>query len=111
MTKNYHHPTFVQYKKSHINLFLLYVIKKKSIREKKKIKEEKNKIGNIIKGKKLKEKKLVAGVLGAALLSAIHGATVENILFENGDGANTFHAFNPTQAFLHLIKKNVIDPL
>jgi hypothetical protein len=49
--------------------------------------------------------------LGAALLSAIHGATVENILFENGDGANTFHAFNPTQAFLHLIKKNVIDPL
>jgi photosystem II P680 reaction center D2 protein len=37
-------------------------------------------------------------VLGAALLCAIHGATVENTLFEDGDGANTFRAFNPTQA-------------
>jgi photosystem II P680 reaction center D2 protein len=35
-----------------------------------------------------------AGVLGAALLCAIHGATVENTLFEDGDGVNTFHAFN-----------------
>jgi photosystem II P680 reaction center D2 protein len=43
--------------------------------------------------------------LGVALLSAIHGAAIENILFENGDGVNTFHAFNPIQAFLHLIKK------
>ncbi|KVI04360.1 Photosynthetic reaction centre, L/M [Cynara cardunculus var. scolymus] len=40
----------------------------------------------------------VAGVLGAALLCAIHGATVENTLFEDGDGANTLRAFNPTQA-------------
>ena len=40
----------------------------------------------------------VAGVLGAALLCAIHGATVENTLLEDGDGANTFRAFNPTQA-------------
>ena len=40
----------------------------------------------------------VAGVLGGALLCAIHGATVENTLFEDGDGANTFRAFNPTQA-------------
>ncbi|KAF6140097.1 hypothetical protein GIB67_001838 [Kingdonia uniflora] len=40
----------------------------------------------------------VAGVLGAALLCAIHGATVENTLFEDGDGANTFRVFNPTQA-------------
>ncbi|KAF9602747.1 hypothetical protein IFM89_030635 [Coptis chinensis] len=39
----------------------------------------------------------VAGVLGAALLCAIHGATMENTLFEDGDGANTFCAFNPTQ--------------
>jgi photosystem II P680 reaction center D2 protein len=38
----------------------------------------------------------VAGVLGAALLCAIHGATVENT-FEDGDGANTFRAFNPTR--------------
>ncbi|KAL7598925.1 hypothetical protein Lser_V15G23214 [Lactuca serriola] len=40
----------------------------------------------------------VAGVLGTALLCAIHGATVENTLFEDGDWANTFRAFNPTQA-------------
>uniref|UniRef100_K3Y2P1 Photosystem II D2 protein n=1 Tax=Setaria italica TaxID=4555 RepID=K3Y2P1_SETIT len=39
----------------------------------------------------------VARVLGVALLCAIHGATVENTLFEDGDGANTFRAFNPTQ--------------
>jgi photosystem II P680 reaction center D2 protein len=31
-------------------------------------------------------------------LCAIHGATVENTLFEDGDGSNTFRAFNPTQA-------------
>ena len=49
--------------------------------------------------------------MGAALLCAIDGATIENTLFEDDDDANTFHAFNPTQAFLHLIKKNVIDPL
>ncbi|KAG6513966.1 hypothetical protein ZIOFF_024303 [Zingiber officinale] len=40
----------------------------------------------------------VAGVLGDALLCAIHGATIENTLFEDGDGANTFRSFNPTQA-------------
>ena len=40
----------------------------------------------------------VAGVLGATLLCAIHGAIVKNTLFEDGDGANTFHAFNLTQA-------------
>nr|QIB72637.1 photosystem II protein D2 [Cyperus glomeratus]QIT06821.1 photosystem II protein D2 [Cyperus fuscus] len=40
----------------------------------------------------------VAGVLGAALLCAIHGATVENTLFEDGDGAHTFRASNATQA-------------
>ncbi|KAI5057158.1 hypothetical protein GOP47_0027173 [Adiantum capillus-veneris] len=39
----------------------------------------------------------VAGVLVSALLCAIHGATVENTLFEDGDSANTFRAFNPTQ--------------
>lgn len=26
-----------------------------------------------------------------------HGATVVDTLFEDGDGADTFHAFNPTQ--------------
>ena len=34
----------------------------------------------------------------SALLCTIHGATIENTLFEDGDGANTFRAFNPTQA-------------
>jgi len=32
----------------------------------------------------------VAGVLGAALLCAIHGATVEKTLFEDGDGIPCF---------------------
>jgi photosystem II P680 reaction center D2 protein len=40
----------------------------------------------------------VAGILGGALLCAIHGATVENTLFEDGDAANTFRAFSPTQS-------------
>ena len=31
----------------------------------------------------------VAGVLGGALLCAIHGATVENTLFEDGEASNT----------------------
>jgi hypothetical protein len=48
--------------------------------------------------------------LGAPLLYAIHSATVENILFKDGDGANIFRAFNQTQVFLHL-KNNIIDPL
>ena len=39
----------------------------------------------------------VVGVLGAPLLCAIHGAIVENTLFDDGDGANTFRAFNPTK--------------
>jgi hypothetical protein len=43
--------------------------------------------------------------LNATLLSAIHGAIVENTLFEDGDDANTFHVFNSTQAFLQLKKK------
>jgi hypothetical protein len=43
--------------------------------------------------------------LDAALLSVIHGAPVKNIFFEDDDSANTFHAFNSTQSFLHLIKK------
>jgi len=43
-------------------------MKKKFSKRRKKFKEEKNKIENILEGKKLKGKKLVAGVLGAALL-------------------------------------------
>ncbi len=31
-------------------------------------------------------------------LCAIHGATVENTIFEDGDSSNTFRAFNPTQS-------------
>lgn len=40
----------------------------------------------------------VAGVLGAALLCAIHGATVQNTLFKDTDGRNTFRGFSTTQA-------------
>jgi photosystem II P680 reaction center D2 protein len=39
----------------------------------------------------------VAGILGGALLCAIHGATVENTLFEDGDAANTFRAYTYNQ--------------
>jgi photosystem II P680 reaction center D2 protein len=35
----------------------------------------------------------VAGILGGALFCAIHGATVENTLFEDSDQSNTFKAF------------------
>jgi hypothetical protein len=45
--------------------------------------------------------------LGAALLCAIHVASLENTLFEDEGAANTFRIFNPTQAFLHL-KKNLL---
>jgi photosystem II P680 reaction center D2 protein len=40
----------------------------------------------------------VTGVLGGALLCAIHGATVENTLFKDSKGFNTFGAFSPTQS-------------
>ena len=36
----------------------------------------------------------VAGILGGALLSAIHGVTVENTLYQDGEQANTFKAFD-----------------
>jgi photosystem II P680 reaction center D2 protein len=39
----------------------------------------------------------VAGILGGALLSAIHGATVQNTLFEDGEAYTTFRAFTPAQ--------------
>jgi photosystem II P680 reaction center D2 protein len=38
--------------------------------------------------------------LDVALLYVINGATIENTLFEDDDGANRFRAFNPTQALL-----------
>ena len=44
--------------------------------------------------RKLKGKKLVTCILGVALLCAIHGAIVENMFFEDGDGAITLCAFN-----------------
>jgi hypothetical protein len=48
--KYYRHPTFLQYKKSHINLFSHYSMEKKlNKRKENKIKEEKNKIENILK--------------------------------------------------------------
>ncbi|WAL59780.1 photosystem II D2 protein (photosystem q(a) protein) [Thermocoleostomius sinensis] len=39
----------------------------------------------------------VAGVLGGALLCAIHGATVENTLFEDTRTYSTFSGYSPTQ--------------
>ena len=39
----------------------------------------------------------VAGILGGALLSAIHGATVVNAIYSDGDSFSTFRAFSPTQ--------------
>ena len=39
----------------------------------------------------------VAGILGGALLSAIHGATVVNTLYRDGESFSTFRAFAPTQ--------------
>ncbi len=39
----------------------------------------------------------VAGVLGGALLCAIHGATVQNTLYEDTRSYNTFGGFSPTQ--------------
>jgi len=39
----------------------------------------------------------VAGLLGGALLSAIHGATVVNTIYADGRSASTFRAFSPTQ--------------
>ncbi|GFP84398.1 photosystem ii d2 protein [Phtheirospermum japonicum] len=39
----------------------------------------------------------VTDLLGATLLCTIHGATIEDTLFEDGNGENTFRAFNPTQ--------------
>ena len=49
--------------------------------------------------------------MGAALQCIIHGATVENILFQDGDNANTFRTFNPTQTSLHLKIYFVIESL
>jgi len=46
MKNNYHHPTFVQYKKCLINLFSLYRMKKLNKKKEKKSKVAK-KIGNI----------------------------------------------------------------
>ena len=50
--KNYHHPTFVQYKKI-TSIYFLFIYEKKFNKIKyKKIKEEKNKIENLSKEKK-----------------------------------------------------------
>jgi photosystem II P680 reaction center D2 protein len=39
----------------------------------------------------------VAGILGGALLSAIHGATVVNTIYQDGLSFSTFRAFSPSQ--------------
>ena len=39
----------------------------------------------------------VAGILGGALLSAIHGGTVINTIYQDSSALTTFRAFSPTQ--------------
>ena len=39
----------------------------------------------------------VAGILGGALLSAIHGATVINTIYQDARAYTTFRAFSPSQ--------------
>jgi photosystem II P680 reaction center D2 protein len=39
----------------------------------------------------------VAGILGGALLSAIHGATVVNTIYQDGSAFTTYRAFSPSQ--------------
>lgn len=39
----------------------------------------------------------VAGILGGALLSAIHGATVINTIYQDGGAYTTFRAFSQSQ--------------
>ena len=39
----------------------------------------------------------VAAILGGALLSAIHGATVVNTIYQDGGSYTTFRAFSSTQ--------------
>jgi hypothetical protein len=77
--------------------FLFAVWKKNSIREKKKhLQRKKKQNWKYLKRKK----KLVIYVLSVALLCAINDTTIKNTLFEDGDSANTFLAFNLTQTFL-----------
>jgi len=56
-----------------MSIYFLFTIWKKKLnkRKEKNLKREKNKIKNILKRKKLKGKKLVVVVLGAALLCAV----------------------------------------
>ena len=56
----------------------------------------------------------VAGVLGAALLCAIHGATVENTLFEDGDDKGAYGESNvvkPAPETVELAVKVVKTPV
>jgi hypothetical protein len=74
MTKYYHHPTFVQYKKkSHQFISSLQYEKKINKRKEKKIKEGKKQNWKYLKRKKIKGKKISCWSIGS-LLCAIHGA-------------------------------------
>jgi hypothetical protein len=57
MKKNYYHPTFLQYKKKITSIYFLFTVWKK-IHKRKKIKREKIKIRNILKGKKVQVKEI-----------------------------------------------------
>jgi hypothetical protein len=74
MTKYYHHPTFVQYKKkSHQFISSLQYEKKINKRKEKKIKEGKKQNWKYLKRKQIKGKKISCWSIGS-LLCAIHSA-------------------------------------
>jgi len=78
------------------------------MKKEKKLKRKKNKIKKILKWIKLKGKKLVAGVLDAAMLCAIHVTTIENTLCKEGDGTKLqIYSVLLTQLkYFHICKKN-----
>ena len=54
----------------------------------------------------------VGGILGGALLSAIHGATVMNTIYQDGGAYTTFRAFSPTQPeeTYSMVTANIFGP-
>jgi len=69
----------------------------------KKLKEEKNKIENL--SKKKKGKKLVAGILGVALLYAIHSATIKKIFYLKIVILQIYFVLLTQLMYLYILKK------
>jgi hypothetical protein len=89
------------------SIYFLFTVWKKIQYEKRKKIKEKKKIKNILKWIKLKGKKLVAGVLDAAMLCAIHVTTIENTLCKEGDDTKLqIHSVLLTQLkYFYICKK------